>query len=291
MGKGFALGLDLRQQSDFNFEIYQQTSVLDKGYTKSVTGSGGTSLVSLSLARNFGTSLYLGFRWGHLFGQTTKSWSGVFDDSDYQSSWTTWKVESTGAQMGGGIAFQLNHRFSIGASFTAAHEVEQKEERSSSFSSTVIETRTLQYPFTIGLGLAFRPNSKLITEFDVTTTKWSDLKIDGQPTPDFTDVLRVSAGCEFVPRSEKSSSYITRIPLRLGYTFEPWHLKTADGKKIYAHFLAMGIGLPFGRQGGRIDASLELGLRGDASSVGAEEKIIRGTLSLWGFEPWFQRRK
>lgn len=291
LGKGLGLSLDLRQQSDFNFQIYQETSFLDKAYTKSITGSGGTNLVSLSLARIFGSSLYLGLRWGYLFGQTTKSWAGVFDDPNYRSTSTIWKVESTGAQLGGGIALQLDRRFSVGAIFTTAHDVEQKEERSSSFSSTVIETRTLEYPFTLGLGLAFRPNSKLITEFDVMATKWSDLKVNGEPMPDFIDVIRVSAGCEFVPRPEQSASYISRIPLRLGYSLEPWHLKTAVGKKIYAHFLTMGIGLPFGRRGGRLDATLELGLRGDASTVGAEEKIVRGTLSLWGFEPWFQRRK
>jgi hypothetical protein len=291
LGEGLGLGLDLRQQSDFNFKIYQETSVLDEAYTKSVTGSGGTNLVSLSVAKIFGSSLYLGLRWGHLFGQTTKSWGGVFDDPNYRSTSTTCKVENTGAQLGGGIALQIDRRFAMGVIFTAAHDVEQKEERSSSFSSAVIETRTLRYPITLGLGLAFRPNSKLTTELDVTATKWSDLKIDGKPTSDFTDVFRVSAGCEFVPHLEKSASYISRIPLRLGYTLEPWHLKAAGGKKIYAHFLTVGIGLPFGRRGGRLDATLELGLRGDASSVGAEEKIVRGTLSLWGFEPWFQRRK
>ena len=291
VGKGLGLALDLRQQSDFNFKMYQETSILDKAYTKSVAGSGGTSLVSLSLARNFGSSLYLGVRLGYVFGKTTKSWKGIFDDTDYRSTWTTREIENTGTQLGGGIAFQLDRRFSVGAIFTAAHDIEQKEEWSSSFSHTVIETSTLEYPLTIGLGLAFRPNAKLTAEFDVTATKWSDLKIDGQPAPDFTDVLRVSAGCEFVPHLEQSASYISRIPLRLGYNLEPWHLKPANGKKIYAHFLTMGIGLPFGRLGGRLDASLELGLRGNASSVGAEEKIIRGTLSLWGFEPWFQRRK
>jgi len=291
LGKRLALGLDLRQQSDFRFKFYQETSVFDKAYTKSVTGTGGTSLASLSLARTFGTSLYVGVRVGHLFGRTTKSWTGDFSDITCRDTQTTSKMENAGAQLGGGIALRLGRRFSLGAIFTAAHQVEQKETRSSSFSPTVTEKRTLTYPLTIGLGLAYRPSSKLVAAIDVTGTKWSDFEIDGEPAPGFSDVIRVAAGCEFMARKKESTAYIRKIPFRFGYALEPWYLKTAGGKKIYAHFLTLGIGLPFSRHGAHLDASLELGMRGDASSMGAEEKIVRGTFSIWGFEPWFQRRK
>jgi hypothetical protein len=109
--------------------------------------------------------------------------------------------------------------------------------------------------------------------------------------PGYTDVIRVAAGCEYRALKEGSASYFRKIPLRFGYTLEPWYLKTDDGEKIHGHFLTMGIGLPFGQQGTHLDASLELGMRGDISSVGAEEKIVRGTISIWGFERWFQRKK
>lgn len=291
LGKGLAVGLDLRQKSDFRFKTFQEISIFDKTYTKSVTCTGGMSLASVSLARVFGNSLYVGVRAGHLFGKTSKSWKGNFSDTAFHDTQTTSERENTGSQLGGGMAFKLSRRLSVGAIFIAAHEVEQKEVRSSTFSPTTTEKRTLTYPLTFGLGLAYRPSPKLMAQIDVTATKWSGFEIDGESDSLYTDVIRVAAGCEFVARQEGSMAYLRKIPLRLGYALEPWYLKTVDGERIYAHFLTIGIGLPFGQKGAHLDASLELGMRGDVSSVGTEEKIVRGTFSLWGFEPWFQRRK
>jgi len=291
LGKGLALAIDLRQVRDFKFQLYEETSVFGNAYTKSVIGTGGTSLASISVARTFGSSLYIGIRTGHVFGKTTKSWSGDFSDTSYRDSRTTFNSEHTGTQASLGIAFKLSRQFSVGAILTPAQEVEQKEVQVSSFTPTTTELSILTYPKTIGLGFTYRPNPKFMTELDVTATTWSDFKIDGKPEPNFTDVIRVAAGCEFVARKKGSSAFLRRVPLRLGYALEPWYQKTAGDKKIYAHFVTIGFGLPFGQFGARLDASLELGLRGDASSVGAEEKIVRGTFSLWGFEPWFQRRK
>ena len=291
LGKELALAVDLRQVSDFQFQLYEETSVFGNAYTKSVIGSGGTSLASISVARAFGSSLYVGMRVGHLFGKTTKSWSGEFSDPSYSDSRTTSEIEHAGTQASLGIAFKLSRKFSVGAILTPSQEVEQKEVQVSSFSPTTTKRRTLTYPKTIGLGLIYRPNPKFMTELDVTTTTWSDFEIDGKPEPSFTDVIRVAAGCEFVARKKGSSAFLRRVPLRLGYALEPWYQKTAGDKKIYAHFVTIGFGLPLGQFGARLDASLELGMRGDVSSAGAEEKIVRGTISLWGFEPWFQRRK
>jgi hypothetical protein len=84
---------------------------------------------------------------------------------------------------------------------------------------------------------------------------------------------------------------LRRIPLRFGYAYEPWYQKTPDGSSITGHFLTLGFGLPFGRRGALLDAALQLGWRGDLSSAGARETIVRGYISLWGFEPWFQRKQ
>ncbi len=292
LGKQLAVGLDLRRHSEAKFKIYQETTVFEETYLRSVVGRGGTSLASLVLARRFGSSIQLGVRVGHLFGETTKSWSGVFDDSNYRSTKTTRKIVSSGTQLAGGVAFRIGSRLSLGAVYIAPQDVNQKETRSSSFAPTVKQTNTLEYPPTMGFGLTYRPSGKLLVALDVTATRWSKLKTNEEPAQNFTDVVRISTGCELAARGDASkTSFTGKIPLRLGYALEPWHVKTPDGEKINAHFFTLGIGLPFGRQGAHLDASLELGIRGDVSSAGAEEKIVRGTISLWGFEPWFQRRK
>ena len=291
LGKQFALSLDLRQQSDCRFKAYQITTVFDKVYTKAITRTGGTTLASVNLARRFGSSLYVGIRAGYVFGKLNQGLTGDFFDDDYLDTSVHSGIENTGSQLCAGLALKISRQFSVGAIFIPAYEVKQTETQYSSFSSATTVKRTLTNPLTFGFGLACYPSPKFLGQIDVTVSKWSNFKIDGQVAPGYTDVIRVAAGCEYRALKEGSASYFRKIPLRFGYTLEPWYLKTDDGEKIHGHFLTMGIGLPFGQQGAHLDASLELGMRGDISSVGAEEKIVRGTISIWGFERWFQRKK
>jgi len=291
MGRGMAIGVELNQMSDVKFKAFQDTSLYDQSYTKSITRTGGLNLVSMSLARTFGGSFSLGMRAGHVFGTTTDARQGDFQDADYQDSFVSSYMEHTGFQLSTGLALKLGQTFSLGASFTPAYDVQQNEKRFSTFTATVTEKRTLRYPPRFGIGLAYRSGSKFLCQTDALITQWSEFRINDQPISGYTDIVRLALGCEYRPVLEGSSSYLRKVQLRCGYALEPWYLKTAAGKKITGHFLTLGIGLPFGPQGSRLDASLELGMRGDVSSVGAEEKIVRGTISLWGFEPWFQRKR
>jgi hypothetical protein len=291
LGKKLAMSLDFRQRSDFNFKAYEATSLYGEPYTRTITHTGGTSLASLNFARSFGTSLYAGFRVGYIFGSMKQVLKGDFEDNDYLDALLSSNIENTGSQYSGALAAKLGAKFSAGLIYTFAHDVKWKETTYSSFSPTISQERTYRYPPVYGLGLSYKPSPKLLGQLDVIFTKWSDFQIDGETSDRYQDVVRIATGFEFRALKEGSSSYLRVIPLRFGYAFEPWYQQTADGDEITGHFLTLGIGLPFGRRGAHIDASLELGMRGDISSVGAEEKIVRGTLSIWGFESWFQRRK
>ncbi|MFC1682829.1 hypothetical protein ACFL0G_01295 [Candidatus Zixiibacteriota bacterium] len=291
LGKQFAMSLDFRQRSDFNFKAYEETLLYGEPYTKTITHTGGTSLVSLNFARSFGTSLYAGFRVGYVFGSMKQVLKGNFEDTDYLDAQLSSNIENTGSQYSGGLAAKLGDKLSAGLIYTFAHDIKRKDTTYSSFSPTVALERTYRYPSVYGLGLSYRPSPKLLGQLDVIFTKWSDFQIDGQTSARYQDVVRIATGFEFRAIKEGSSSYLRVIPLRFGYAFEPWYRKTAEGAEITGHFLTLGIGLPFGHRGAHLDASLELGIRGDVSSVGAEEKVVRGTLSIWGFESWFQRRK
>jgi hypothetical protein len=291
MGKGNAVALDLRQLTDARFKAYQETILFEESYTRSISRSGGLNMASVSVAQALWSSLFVGVRAGYVFGRIAQAWSGDFDNTDLRDIEIYSNIENTGSLFSAGLAVKFGGGLSAGAVYTPAYDVEQKERRSSSFALMATEQRTLAYPPQFGFGMSYRHGEKLLGQADVLITRWSDFEIDGQTASGYKDVVRVALGGEYRASRNASGSYFSRIPLRLGYAFEPWYLKTADGKDITGHFVTLGIGLPFGRQGAKLDASLEIGLRGDVSSIGAEEKIVRGTVSLWGFEPWFQRKK
>jgi hypothetical protein len=291
MGRGMTIGLELNQISDVNFKAFQDTSVCDQFYTKSISRTGGLNRVSTSLAQTFGRYLSLGMRAGHIFGASTDARKGDFQDDDYQDSFVSSYMDHAGFQLSTGMALKLGQKISLGASFTPAYDVQENEKRVSTFTATATEKRTLRFPPRFGIGLAYRSGPKFLGQIDALITQWSKFRVDDQPVPDYTDVVRLALGGEYRPILEGSSSYLRKIQFRCGYALEPWYLKTADGKTVTGHFLTLGLGLPFGQQGSRLDASLELGMRGDISSIGAEEKIVRGAISLWGFEPWFRQKR
>jgi len=291
LGRGVGVSLDLRQLSDMKFKSYQETTFFDEPYTKMIARTGGLSMVSIGLAESFGNRLFVGLRGGYVFGRTTESRSGDFEDGDFRDSRTFSDRRHAGTQLTAGLAVKISRNFSAGAFITPAYDVQQDETRSSSFTKAVIEERTLSFPVKYGFGMAYRSGSQFSGQIDVITTRWADFTTDDQTVPGYRDAIRLAVGGQYQAVQENTRSYLRRIPLRLGYAYEPWYQKTSDGASITGHFLTLGLGLPFSRGGAVLDAALELGWRGNVSSAGAKETIVRGYISLWGFEPWFQRKK
>jgi len=291
LGKGLDASFDLRQLSDTRFKAYEEITLFDETYTKSIARIGGLSMISLGMAKSFGSRVFVGVRGGHVFGRTTETVKGDFLDEDFQDSRIFYDRQHSGTCLTAGLAVKVNTHFSAGGFVTPAYDVEQDETRSSSFAATATQEKILSFPLAYGFGIAYRSGSHLSGQIDLVATRWKDFAIDDQPGEGYQDVIRLAVGGQYLASRENSGSYLRRIPLRFGYAYEPWYQKTPDSASITGHFLTLGLGLPFSRGGAVLDAALQLGWRGDVSGAGAKETIVRGFISLWGFEPWFQRRK
>ena len=291
LGRGFDVSFDLRQISDTRFKAYQEITLFDEPYTKAISRVGGLGMVSASLAKSFGSRVFIGARGGHLFGRTTETVKGDFQDEDFQDSKISYVREHSGTRLTAGLAVKVSEHFSAGGFFTPSYDVEQDETRSSSFAAEVTREKILSFPAAYGFGIAYRSGRHLSGQIDLVSIRWKDFTIDDQPGAGYRDVLRLAVGGEYVASRDNSAPYLRRIPLRFGYAYEPWYQETPDGSSITGHFVTLGLGLPFSRAGAVLDAALQLGWRGDGSGTGAKETIVRGFISLWGFEPWFQRKK
>ena len=291
LGRGLSASADLRQLSDTKFKAYDEITLFDEPYTKVISRTGGLSMVSISLAKSFGSRFFIGIRGGHVFGRTTEARTGDFEDDDFRDSSTSYDRQHSGTQITAGLAVKINQHVSAGAFITPAYDVRQDETYSSSFDEAADQEKTLSFPVRYGFGIAYRSGSRFSGQFDIIANRWADFAIDGQTKSDYRDVIRLAVGGQYQARKENSKSYMRQIPLRMGYAFEPWYQKTPEGASISGHFITMGLGLPFSRGAATLDATLELGWRGDISGAGAKETIVRGYISLWGFEPWFQKNR
>ena len=291
LGKGLDFSFDLRRLSDARFKAYEEIMLFDESYTKAISRIGGLSMISAGMAKSFGSRVFLGIRGGHVFGRTTETVEGDFQNEDFHDSRISYDRQHSGTRLTAGLAVKVNTHFSAGGFVTPAYDVEQDEARSSSFATTATREKILSFPLAYGFGIAYRSGSHLSGQIDLVATRWKDFTIDDQPGEGYQDVIRLAVGGQYLASRDNSGSYLRRIPLRFGYAYEPWYQKTPDGASITGHFLTLGLGLPFSRGGAVLDAALQLGWRGDVSTAGAKETIVRGFISLWGFEPWFQRKK
>lgn len=91
-------------------------------------------------------------------------------------------------------------------------------------------------------------------------------------------------------RGGGEEGFFSRIPLRIGYYENVWHLENPAGESIKSRFFTMGSGLELPGGPGSLDYSFEFGKIGSNDTNGIEEKVLRFTLSISVSEEWKRRK-
>jgi len=86
-----------------------------------------------------------------------------------------------------------------------------------------------------------------------------------------------------------SGGFFHRIPLRLGYCQNKWHLEIPAGEPVVSRFFTAGTAFSLPGGPGRIDLSLELGQVGSLDTNGADERMARIGIGFSLSETWSAR--
>jgi len=88
----------------------------------------------------------------------------------------------------------------------------------------------------------------------------------------------------------QSGAFFDRIPLRIGFYENRWHVEYPEGRPVNSRFVTFGTG--FGLPGGPgvIDVSFEIGQIGSISANGLDERVFRFALGLSASEAWSKRK-
>jgi hypothetical protein len=81
-----------------------------------------------------------------------------------------------------------------------------------------------------------------------------------------------------------------RIPIRIGFYTDSWHLEFPEGKPVRSYFVTIGSAIVLSRANGSLDFAFEFGTIGSSEENGVEEQMFRFDLSLSVSEPWSKRR-
>ncbi len=88
----------------------------------------------------------------------------------------------------------------------------------------------------------------------------------------------------------RNSSFFSRIPLRLGYYENLWHIEVPRGEDLKSRFITLGSAIDLPGGPGSLDYALEFGKIGSSGKNGIEEKVMRVSISISVSEAWKKRK-
>lgn len=267
-------------------------------------GHGGISEVYLGWAARPVKGLSLGFNAGYLFGNIINDVYATDDISGASSLYErVLKVRDYNIQFGAmyGVNINRDNRLSLGATFTLGHPfhgkgygVKYDVATSASKPDTIGWTRLhhrFNMPWSVGAGIGYQWQDRIIAGADFTYQPWSKAKFDGiegfsEPLH-FADRLKGNLGIEYTPAHR--GNYFKRMTYRLG-AFGGRDYMVIGSNNVHEYGLTCGFGLPTPLRT-TVNLGFEWRHRSTSPAATVTENSYMVTLGIALNEVWFMPSK
>ena len=313
-GLGFSLGMLPYTTIGYSFATESKVTN-DFNTTQTITshsafsGDGGLHQLYAGVGWNPFAALSIGVNVGYVWGSYSHTLSQTFDEggttsglysglhSDCESDIQTYKID-----LGLQYPIILNPTVGLGHSINGTSTLT----RYNTVGDTVkIEAKdAFDLPYTLGAGVAWESQGKMMVALDYTYEKWSSCHTPEQTTQDdqlayskqkgqYLDRSRVAAGFQYVP-NPLSRNYLSRVEYRLGANFSTPYLKVngMDGPREYG--VTAGFGLPISNKinrGTMANLSFQWFRRSPAASSLIREDYFMVSVGVTFSESWFMKFK
>lgn len=88
---------------------------------------------------------------------------------------------------------------------------------------------------------------------------------------------------------KKGNNWFSRMPLRMGFYENTWHIEIPGGEPVKSRFFTLGSGFGIPGGDGNLDWTLEFGRVGSTERNGIDETVFRFSVSLGISEAWEKR--
>ena len=153
------------------------------------------------------------------------------------------------------------------------------------------EIQTFNIPKSYGLGISFEKLDKFSVGLEIKLQSWNDNSgfKDNLDNVTYKNLLKVSAGIEFIPDAENVDKYLKRSTYRFGMFFKksPYLI---NNNQINNLGLNLGFSLPVGSLS-RINIAMESGIRGSVVKTYVRERYFKFILGSSINNIWFIKRK
>lgn len=211
------------------------------------------------------------------------------------------------------ISITSEDELTIGATYTLGHKIGGETSllryTSAGDTTSCVAKKAFDLPHTIGAGLAYRHQNKLMVAGDVTFTKWGTCNT---PTPvkdkttgeinlvpkadEYENSLKYAIGTEYIPDPRGTShEYLKTMRYRAGFSYNTPYLKANDLEGPVEYRTSIGLGFPLqGRKlSGRsiINFSAEWLMRKPSNPGLIKENYVVFNIGLSFNERWFLKWK
>ena len=272
--------------------------------SESRSGSGGFNQLYFGAGYEPFKHLSLGFNFAYLFGTTNNSTVIATNSTGYFGR--TMQIRDWNVQVGAQYSLPLmkgRDLLTLGATYqpkksyhghTWGTRYDSQDSKLDTIGYTTMKGNYEQ-PTTIGVGLSYQFNHKLLVEADYTYQNWSDAKytpIGGfeSQTMQFDDRWKVAAGVQYTPNHRRS--YAGSMQFRAGAFYNHDYLNY-NGNNVRDYGLSVGIGLPAPAIGDETTVNLGVEWRHRETSPThlITENYLNITLGINFNEMWFWKNR
>ena len=319
--KGPKLVFGFSPYSTVGYEVLDRSpmAIQDTTYTQETTysGEGGLNQLFIGLGGSvFKKKLRLGGNAFFRFGNTQYRWNNQLFLGDsltattavFQPSRITQDVYVSSFAVQGGAIYQDTLRrdpnilWRIGG--MAEYTASSNADRFTVFDNVFVldslagrEVGDISFPLRWGAGASIHRPGYWTVGADLVYQDWSQFS-SFNDSVSLNPEFRAALGGEFAP-DPTAFNYFKRIQYRVGAYYQQTYIQF-DGEPVLDYGLTLGIGLPAGLKGNnrfnrgraasRVNLSVELGRRGNSTTLPLEEFYARFRLGLNINDTWFIQR-
>lgn len=279
---------------------YEFSSTIENG-TETRAGSGGLNLFYGGISYKLPVEGFsVGANFGYLFG------TNVYDSYTYSTSTTLFervvKVRTWDLKLGVLYTQKFNklHKATIGLTYSpkksmhghtwGAYYDMTSDETQDTIGYTSLSGKNYS-PASIGLGLNYVYDDKLMAEVDLTYQKWKDAKfaaVEGFEDFKFDNRWKVAGGLQYTPRQR--GGFFRRVNYRVGAYYGHDYLNVR-GNNVREYGITCGFGLPAPASKTVINIGFEYKRRSSSPVNYITEDYFNITLGVNFNQMWFWQNK
>lgn len=270
---------------------YQDTLTIKQAFN----GTGGISQVYLGLSFDILDRVAIGVNGHYLFGNIQHYREVTFPNENlYTSTWQKEALYISAWLCDVGVQYHQpigDDELVVGAAYSLQLPMNNRYEITTKTNDVeIIEDETLlfEYPQTIGAGVSYRWDNRLLIGADVSWQNFAQAHYYGE-TNKLNDRFVYAFGAQYT-HAPGGKKYTDNMDFRIGANYANSYINI-DNKPFDKWAITWGIGFPLPNTNTKLNLHMEYGQQGSIQQQGLLERYYKIGIGVSLNERWFVKRK